>query len=558
MFKTYLETTPYLEKILLSEFTFAFEFETYVNIDFLPYNYENEKDTPYIDLARAALKKYMDKMFSNAETIGKNEGYVSLEGSLDEDSKYGTGLEWSSPIFKFSPKNVLYVLKQLQTVKESKAFHINEDCSLHIHVGFPEYETSKDKELNLLWILLNIAVSAALDDDKNILNKISSYKDLKLYDSVYAPRDYLFDMANKIYAYARQNDKDKLIDFLQNYFSVNKLKLIRLHPQGTLEWRGPRGFLNYDQSVDLIREFFIKVLYPFMNWIGKIVDTEIIEIEGITISKKEIYEKIVKYKGILDSSQTFTDNVPKENITKLYKMYEWLRPKSNNIKINDFNFIIRDNMLKVLDGEFNWVIPWKDSIIYQGLFRHCTFDSENIYFSPVTSDRIFIYACEIKNISTATKLKISYSKIRGGKFNLCKMSDTNIFGDNIEIDQCRLNNCFIGKSRIFNSDIEEGEISLQIESKNNNIKKLKILGGLFTNDRLIYNDIYGGNYNSCDLNLNTIYDGKYKQTEFNSCVIKNGSFDDCIFNDCHILIHLKDKIEDLKGTNNTFVTSISS
>ena len=37
--------------------------------------------------------------------------------------------------------------------------------------------------------------------------------------------------------------------------SEEKMRLLRNHPQGTIEWRGPRNFLN-KQNVNDIKTFF--------------------------------------------------------------------------------------------------------------------------------------------------------------------------------------------------------------------------------------------------------------------------------------------------------------
>lgn len=63
---------------------------------------------------------------------------------------------------------------------------------------------------------------------------------------------------------------------IANELSEVKMRLIRNHPQGTLEWRGPRNFLN-KPDIEVIKRFFMK-LYKFAKWISDTLDKK--EING--------------------------------------------------------------------------------------------------------------------------------------------------------------------------------------------------------------------------------------------------------------------------------------
>jgi hypothetical protein len=276
-------------KVLTSEFTFGFELEGFVANDshiwntIVPYNdgYDDEYGDEYVSLSeetedvfRYELKNYLDNVFSS--NLGKSESNKVSgkstchgDGSLSTDSNDDLIFEYSSQIYPCTPIYINSVIKSLAYIT-SRGIYTNETCGFHHHLKFPNLD-----ERNMVWIYCNMAT------DPEFNEKFAKYKKYVLYDDDYASYDDLNILGEKI--------QDENYEGVLAFLNTTKYRVFRIHPQGTLEWRGPRGFLNYGTIA--IKEFYILFLH-LIEKIKKYIDSDVLF--NTNISKKDFFEKLSK------------------------------------------------------------------------------------------------------------------------------------------------------------------------------------------------------------------------------------------------------------------------
>lgn len=327
-----------LETLLKSEFKFGFELEAYVGEDALEdydptssyrhweesrldndyeenneddenqeiylddTDYEEEDNIDYDDL-------YSDLAEEFSKTFGDSVG-VEGDGSLSSG-----GFEFPSPVMNLTPLNIKKCIEFLDGLKDS-SFHIytDESCGFHTHISFP-----KMSDEDMVWVVCHMAI------DKQLQEELTSFKTTagEEFDFFggYATTDF-FDGINSAF---QKQDWSKLSEWL----TTDKYRVVRLHPQGTLEWRGPRNFLNR-RNKQIIKEFFIKLSNLVLK-IAKIMDKK--DIEGI-------------------SRQNFFQLVKVPDLT--YASRNMVFPSNKQIEAIMKNPLI---LTKV-----NWLSPWKDTL----------------------------------------------------------------------------------------------------------------------------------------------------------------------------------------------------
>lgn len=246
-----------MAKFLLSDFNIGFELEAIVKN-------ENKFERPSF----SKVKKAIDKHY-----IIDNPKYVDDDYSINGN---GLPFEFKSPIIQVTPSNIMNTLDFLDTVFNNGVY-TNNSCGFHIHFSFP-YISSMDA----IWIISKLSI------DNVALNKIKFFNNMNMFHVNQANLDFIYQMRKAI------NNRDwKSLDGL---FSIDKKRLIRIHPQGTLEWRGPRKFLNvYNQ--DTTKSFFL-LLIDFLKWVNNTLEST--SINGMYKSK---YMEHFQDKKLFDSEQ---------------------------------------------------------------------------------------------------------------------------------------------------------------------------------------------------------------------------------------------------------------
>ena len=318
-----------LEKLLASDFTFGFELEA--KVDFYKFKIDKNSDewksiVEYIENEGLDLDFNYPKTYGEFITMLRDELMTSSNDSdadIDEiienllpyemvkemviysfdfnnyfkEKKYVVapskgitydgslgpgGFEWRSPVLKLTPDCIIECMGFLQDFK--KSFYVDEQCGFHTHIAFNGI-TSDDA----MWLTLKLAMD---EDQKNEISELclftdpaaTKYEPISYENYRYAGTRYLEDLADALV----RKEYDKVSALLTN----QKYRALRIHPQGTLEWRAPRGFLNEDMDTDYIKSFFLQ-LHQFVRWMINAMDEK--TIEGSDLDRNNLLEMIKSY-----------------------------------------------------------------------------------------------------------------------------------------------------------------------------------------------------------------------------------------------------------------------
>ena len=264
-------------KYLRSNFKIGFEFEGFARVN----TYFPDEQCDYDDYACNPLQgdKENKALFFNAITtyinnqLGVKSGKTHHDGSLKNYLDGYQSFEYSSNIFRVNARN-LYNLNKFFNNLEKHDMGVNETCGFHTHISFDGI-TEKDAQ----WIVCQIAFN---DDWSKEFTQFNYNDNLIDFFSEYANNGFLKNIKNAIL------DNDFLT--LSNNLNSEKYRCIRVHPQGTLEWRGPRNFLD---KKDGFRQYSYKLIH--------IIDIMIQALNNNTlngINKEDFFDKITIFRNI--------------------------------------------------------------------------------------------------------------------------------------------------------------------------------------------------------------------------------------------------------------------
>lgn len=264
------------KKHLLNDFSFGFELEgTY----------------DHYNTSRATLETQFNKLLNG-------EGSMHSDGSLRAESGYST-FEYSSPVIQFTPRNINMVIKFLDSLP-SLHVKINKTCGFHTHISFNGITKS-----DAVWAMASMAI------DGSYANFLKLGR-TNLYRAPYAKPTFLH-RANEL---AKDNRLRDLVDVIVDN---EKYRSIRIHPQGTLEWRGPRTFLNTIKHSKNVAYF--KKLTQFIMRINDSLDMD---------SANEITKQMfLLYANRSMSYLTFRETTSHSSLEKLVNSL-YNRPKAIN------------------------------------------------------------------------------------------------------------------------------------------------------------------------------------------------------------------------------------
>ena len=294
-----------LKEALSGEFTFGFELEAVCRRpkgnDFrLPsYDSYNENSSPVTGGAVTDVKNDLDSYFG----IGTIENDSSLGTSNDDEWTF----EYSSPKIPFNPANIKKLYKML-TDLDKLDIYTNRSCGFHIHFSYPDITRN-----DIAWIVCCIAIDEKLKNDLFILDAGTS--EITLFDSEYASIDFLGRIKKSI--------EDENFSTLSILLSNEKKRVLRIHPQGTLEWRGPRGFLNANDPS--IIKLMIQKIYNFVLKLSKLSQVNPYKYDDLEINKKELIS------NLNISSTKFNSDIEKIKKKKLQNIEEIISDKPNII-----------------------------------------------------------------------------------------------------------------------------------------------------------------------------------------------------------------------------------
>lgn len=295
------------ESMLTKDFNIGFELEgvclnSFIEkgYDFYLPSYHREEE-----VASGGAKVLLD--FIN-NTLDLGTGKIERDGSLSTGNADGWTFEYGSPIIPFTIENIGKIKKLLTELKK-KGVITNSSCGFHTHISYPTMVTDDIK-----WILFSIA------NDRKLAEEITKLEgnegEISFFTRQYASKEWINEL---------KVDDNKSIKELK--LSTDKYRNLRIHPQGTIEWRGPRGFLDDDKSIEYIG-LFLKKLFKFIMKIGTIVTSK--EYNGF--KRDEIVPKL-KMQGTVNipyeekQKKSFKSLISHLNSDKFEKVIKSLSPK---------------------------------------------------------------------------------------------------------------------------------------------------------------------------------------------------------------------------------------
>lgn len=321
--------TTLLESLLSSEFKFGFELEAYSALSEEEKNKYVSDNTIGFFSKQSLSQEYKDKLIKYFSHWFGNNLKIQYDDSLKTDN---TGFEFATPIMSFTPLNIQKSIDFLNNLNNSEfKIYTDETCGFHIHFSFPTMTTE-----DMVWIVCHISYDESL---QKLLKFFTTKNDktFKFFNKKFAKVGFLKDIKTSI----NTNNWSKLNELLSN----DKYRLIRIHPDDNLEWRGPRNFLN-EPEIQTIKEFFLQ-FHKIIMEIIKIIDKK--EINGIS---RENFFKLVNISNI-DSSKSLNKkydnnkkivNILLKNPLKLAKIPEDAKLDFEQI-IYELSYQTRDEYL---------------------------------------------------------------------------------------------------------------------------------------------------------------------------------------------------------------------
>lgn len=298
-----------LEKKLTTEFTFGFELEANANG---MYNFDEHNNvTDFIESymgeggdfhSDASLEvdegciEYYDKndFYYESENMTLDELLDNFQATDIEKLPIQTPFEYASPVLSFNIENIQKVINMLNEGIKSKIFTTNESCGFHHHLSFKGI-TGEDAA----WIVSQLACDEEARKMFKEFKTVTSEGNEINYNFIttWSEEGYLYDLKSAI----RIFDFNEIIKLL----NTDKYSILNVHKNKTLEWRGPRDFLN-TQDRKVIVDFY-KKLWKVVNWMTSALDKK--DINGMD---KNIYLKNL----IIDNDNKPLSNFPEFTINK--------------------------------------------------------------------------------------------------------------------------------------------------------------------------------------------------------------------------------------------------
>lgn len=317
------------ERLLTGEFKFGFELEAIIKGPF---------DGDDYDEAYEQINSFVDRYFPQSAGVDSDE---SIEPSDDDDIPF----EWPSPILELTPASIQKSIEFLSAL-DGAGIYTNNSCGFHVHVSFPHISTESSG-----WLLLSLALNNKMRE------RISHFKQYSFLDRDYASDEYLDEIA---YAYMNARENNNWDDFWNSFRKIvsdEKYRNLRVHPQGTIEWRGPRGFLE-QKNQQYIKEFFI-LLVMFVRWMSSTLDAK----HAGQISREE-YDRRMKENSVSAKFKTgqggrWSPKQKKQILPEVFRIAPWLR----KAKFSGANVEIYEGKLIWNDG------TWEGGTWVDGIWR---------------------------------------------------------------------------------------------------------------------------------------------------------------------------------------------
>jgi len=290
-----------LERILTNTFTFGFELEGFVleekedefikklNDTFGPDgNYHDDCSLSVDSLDEDLLDdneifvRYDENgyIIINADGHGFYNRYFSSHSDIEAELGYEwspvyiKSFEYSTPVMNFTPENIKKTIDFLsKNIGVNRFFFTNSSCGFHHHLSFNGI-TGED----VAWIIAQLALDS---EAREMFSKFNSDENTSyFFVTDYSSDEYL--------DYLKDAIKNMDFETISRYLNTEKFSLVNNHYNHTLEWRGPRDFLN-DENVNTIKKFYSQ-LWKIVRWMSNAQDKK--SIDGI--SKENFLKGLAK------------------------------------------------------------------------------------------------------------------------------------------------------------------------------------------------------------------------------------------------------------------------
>jgi hypothetical protein len=192
---------------------------------------------------------------------------VSHDGSVRPGRNHN-GYELISLPVLLNPLTIAQARESIITLLK-RGCRTNKTCGFHVH--FSSY--SLDYE-NICWVMMVLA------GREDLLDRFIKFGKYEFEHNIYATRSLIQSIRKMC------NRESCDISDVANCISSDKNQVLRLHPQGTIEWRGPREFMNR-RNFKIIDTFF-RQLYHIAGLLDQITQVENVQIGNHTFTRENL------------------------------------------------------------------------------------------------------------------------------------------------------------------------------------------------------------------------------------------------------------------------------
>lgn len=297
-----------------------------------------------------------------------NWGKMTDDGSIKPDHEFDYTFEYATPHMPFKPSVIEDMIKFFKELDKTE-FYVNDTCGFHIHLSYPDINKN-----DLIWVLCCLAM------DKDSLNLISYLENSGIQLFTTGNESYgSMDVMNHI----KEELEEKNWDVLGYSLARDKQTLFRIHPQGTLEWRGPRNFLTDISNKLNVKNLYdlFKNLYRLTQFISNTLNQKYIIIDNEKILKNDLLKNIlIQPSGIATnkfkiSMESYYEELIKEFIQSNFDEKVLRKYLKNNNKILLFVNKLKE---KIAEKGYN----------NKPVFDRIKFNRMMYYFDRITEDKI--------------------------------------------------------------------------------------------------------------------------------------------------------------------------
>lgn len=293
------------------------------------------------------------------------DGNMHGDGSLHFNNPYQP-FEYSSGVLALTPSNLNRMLKCLDSLPANHIL-VNRSCGFHVHFSY-----NGVTKLDATWAVFALIVSGNF-------RKFLKLGRTNLFKEQWAATKYAKDSQT---CFERGDYQRAINEIILN----EKYRCFHIHPQGTIEWRGPRTFLNVNKHSKNIS--FIKKLYEFAIELNKMA--HLTEINGYT-----------KSQFIIDSERNLNRlsfrTRDKLNVESLSKLFNKIGGDNKNI-INNLPLKFFVNLKNNWDSLKNNRDTYQENKLFEQMHTFIFGDNYKI-------QNVHFYETFINIISTDTIIK---------------------------------------------------------------------------------------------------------------------------------------------------------